>query len=213
MARMKLKRFAEVETFENVLQWTKKDTKKKIEQEIKKYDKRILELACGKGEYTIALAKINPNNIYIGVDIQGERLWRGSKIATEEKLSNVYFLRSPIDVLDNYIPKKSIDEIWITFPDPFLKERFARKRLTSEKFLKIYKKILKRNAVINLKTDSKELFEFTLKTVSECKGEIIKNIWDIYSKKNIKEELEIKTTFENKHLKNNKKIGYIQFRV
>lgn len=213
MARKKLKRFNELKTFKNVIHWEQPHTRRYVRKIFRKYDKRILELACGKGEYTIGLARRNPDTLHLGIDIQGERIWTGAKIALEEELENVYFLRTQIDILDKYIPRKSVDEIWITFPDPFLKDRLERKRLTSKKFLKIYKKILKRDGIIHLKTDSKELFDFTINTANEFKYEILENIWDIYSGQEIPSILDLKTTFEKKHLKNGKKIGYLRFRI
>ena len=215
MSRKKLERFEQLKTFSNVVHWEEPYPKRKIKKIFRKYDKRILELACGKGEYTIGLAKLNEDvkNLYMGIDIQGERIWTGAKYALENQLSNICFLRTQIDILDKYIPRRSVDEIWITFPDPFLKERYERKRLTSEKFLKIYKKILKKNGVIHLKTDSKELYNFTLQSIEEFGGEILEKIWDIYAQEEVREVFKIKTAFEKRHLVNGKKIGYLQFRI
>jgi tRNA (guanine-N7-)-methyltransferase len=210
--RNKQSKFAEVDTFENVVQWNKGNPKKEIKKIFKTNKHRTLELACGKGEYTLGLSKIYPNQIFIGVDIQGERIWRGAKDALEENINNAYFLRTQIGVIERYIPRKSIDEIWITFPDPFLKDRQAKKRLTSPNFLKIYKKILKKGGSINLKTDSPELYQYTLDVIHNLKLKILENIQDIYSKEDIKEELKIQTTFEKKHLENGKKIFYLKFK-
>lgn len=210
--RNKQSKFAEVNSFPHVFQWNIGNPKKDIKKLFKKNKQRTLELACGKGEYTVELSKMYPNKIFIGVDIQGERIWKGAKDSLEQNLTNAYFLRTQIEVLDQYIPRKSIDEIWITFPDPFLRDRQAKKRLTSPNFLKIYKKILKKNGVVNLKTDSPELYKYTLEVLKDLKLEILENIQDIYSNPEIKEELKIKTTFEKKHLEHGKKIYYLKFR-
>ena len=215
MPRKKLKRFKEVKTFSNVIHWDEPRTKRKVRKIFRKYPNKILELACGKGEYTIGLAELNGDEetLYMGIDIQGERIWSGAKYALENNLENVHFLRTQIDVLERYIPRKTVDEIWVTFPDPFLRDRDERRRLTSDKFLKIYRKILKKNGIMHLKTDSKELYDFTLKNVKNSGGEILDSIWDIYSKEDLTHVLKIQTTFEKKHLANDKKIGYICFRI
>jgi tRNA (guanine-N7-)-methyltransferase len=144
------------------------------------------------------------------VDIQGERIWKGAKQAIEENIPNAYFLRAQIENIQEYIPKKSITEIWITFPDPFPKEKQAKKRLTSPRFLDMYKKILKRGGVVNLKTDSQSLYEYTLKQVVEEELKIEEDCRDIYSEGNIENVTDIQTTFEKKHLEKGKTIKYLR---
>ena len=121
----------------------------------------ILELGCGRGEYTVALAERNPDKNYIGIDIKGARMWRGAKTATERGMSNVGFVRTRIEFIRSFFAEGEIAEIWITFPDPQLKSRRAKKRLTSPLFLADYKRMLEETGVINLKTDSKHLFNYT----------------------------------------------------
>ncbi|KUK67570.1 MAG: tRNA (guanine-N(7)-)-methyltransferase [candidate division WS6 bacterium 36_33] len=209
--RSKKKKFQELKTFNNVFEWDTKGVKKDLKKLFKQRKEIILELGCGKGEYTVQLAKRYPEKIFIGVDIQGERIWKGAKQAIEENLPNVYFLRVQIENIQEYIPKKSITEIWLTFPDPFPKDRQVKKRLTSPRFLDIYKKILKKGGVINLKTDSQGLYEYTLRQVVEGGLKIEKDCRDIYSEGNIENVTDIQTTFEKKHLEKGKKIKYLRF--
>ena len=209
--RSKKKKFQELKTFNNVFEWNTKSVKKDIKKLFKQKKEVILELGCGKGEYTVQLAKRYPEKIFIGVDIQGERIWKGAKQAIEENIPNSYFLRTQIENIQQYIPKKSITEIWLTFPDPFPKDRKAKKRLTSPRFLDIYKKILKRGGVVNLKTDSQGLYEYTLEQIKEKKYKILENQIDVYGVGNIKNVTDIQTTFEKKHLEKGKTIKYLKF--
>ncbi len=140
-----------------------------------------------------------------------ERIWKGAKQAIEENIPNAYFLRTQIENIQEYIPKKSITEIWLTFPDPFPKDRKAKKRLTSPRFLDLYKKILKKGGVVNLKTDSQMLYEYTLEQIKEKKYKIIENQIDVYGVGNIKNVTDIQTTFEKKHLEKGKTIKYLKF--
>jgi tRNA (guanine-N7-)-methyltransferase len=175
----------------------------------------VLDLGCGKGEYTVQLAKKYPETLFLGVDIQGERIWKGAKEALENKIDNAYFLRTQIENIKGFIPKKSINEIWITFPDPFPRDRNAKKRLTSPRFLGMYKDLLKRDGVVHLKTDSKELFEYTIESVQISEFSIVKKVEDIYLEGlNLHPDInEIQTTFEKKHLKNGKSIKYLSFTI
>jgi tRNA (guanine-N7-)-methyltransferase len=208
--RKKKKKFQELKTFNNVFEWDTKGVKKDLKKLFKQRKEVVLELGCGKGEYTVQLAKRYPEKIFIGVDIQGERIWKGAKQAIEENIPNAYFLRAQIENIQEYIPKKSITEIWITFPDPFPKEKQAKKRLTSPRFLDMYKKILKRGGVVNLKTDSQSLYEYTLKQVVEEELKIEEDCRDIYSEGNIENVTDIQTTFEKKHLEKGKTIKYLR---
>jgi len=209
--RSKKKKFQELKTFNNVFEWNTKGVKKDIKKLFKQKKEVVLELGCGKGEYTVQLAKRYPEKIFIGVDIQGERIWKGAKQAIEENIPNAYFLRTQIENIQEYIPKKSITEIWLTFPDPFPKDRKAKKRLTSPRFLDLYKKILKKGGVVNLKTDSQMLYEYTLEQIKEKKYKIIENQIDVYGVGNIKNVTDIQTTFEKKHLEKGKTIKYLKF--
>lgn len=208
-----LKKFAEIRTFPNVIEYTDKNAAISMTNHIDsdKYDKIVLELACGAGDYTISLAATNPNNLYIGVDVQGERIWNGAKFALENNLDNVLFLRSFIENLQDYIEDYSIDEIWITFPDPFPKTRHEKKRLTNELFLKIYQNILKPGGKVNLKTDSEDLYRYSLKSIKQFGARVNKTIKDIYAQESVTEVLNIKTKFELKWLTERRKIYYLGF--
>ncbi|MFA7116109.1 MAG: tRNA (guanosine(46)-N7)-methyltransferase TrmB [Bacteroidales bacterium] len=215
----KLKKFKENETFSCLIQPRfvdvyKKDYvyKGKWNEVFFKNDKPIiLELGCGKGEYTIDLAKRHPENNYLGVDIKGARLWRGSKTATENHMDNVGFLRTRIDFIDSFFAKSEISEIWITFADP--QKNKSKKRLTSILFLDRYKKFLKQNAVINLKTDSKLLYDSTLDVIMNNNLELIENDPDIYhSNRQLDEITEVQTHYESIFLAQGIPITYVKFR-
>ena len=171
----------------------------------------VLELACGGGEYTLALAEHFPNRNYIGVDIKGARIWKGANKARERNLDNAAFLRTRIEQLALFLDENEVHEIWITFPDPFLRKSKAQRRLTSARFLKIYRKILQKGGAINLKTDDPTLYQFTLETIAEenCKMEYHNN--DIYASELYTEELKFKTYYEKMHLENGKTIKYVRF--
>lgn len=213
MSRAKLKKFQELADFKNVAQVNDRDIKNKLKKFSLNSSELILELACGRAEYSLALAKKHPNKKYIAIDIQGERLWHGAKTAQEEKIDNIFFLRAQIENLLDYFDQHSVDQIWITFPDPFPREKQIKKRLTSPRFLDMYKKILKDKNLLHLKTDDKNLYNYSLEAIKEAGANIEKTIENIYKQKDIPAELKIKTTFEKKHLANNKSINYIAFRL
>ena len=174
----------------------------------------VLELGCGKGEYTVGLAKRNPSKNYIGVDIKGARFWRGAKIAMEEGLKNVAFLRSQIELVDLLFGEKEVSEIWITFPDPQIKYKRTKHRMTNPDFLKKYKHILKPDGVVNLKTDSEFMHGYTLGLLQGLGHEIIYSNHDVYKNEGAPSEvLEIQTFYENQYLEKGKPITYIQFRI
>jgi tRNA (guanine-N7-)-methyltransferase len=173
----------------------------------------ILELACGKGEYTIGLGEMYPETNFIGIDIKGNRLWAGAKAALKRNMGNVAFLRTQIDRIREYFSKDEVKEIWITFPDPYLRKSKARKRLTHPKFLRMYKEFLQPGGVIHLKTDSPDLYQFT-KTVIELYGLItITDNDDLYKNENIAPELKIKTHYESLDIANSNTIFYLAFRL
>lgn len=174
----------------------------------------VLELGCGKGEYTVGLAKRNPDKNYIGVDIKGARFWRGAKIAMEEGLKNVAFLRSQIELVDLLFGEKEVSEIWITFPDPQIKYKRTKHRMTNPDFLKKYKHILEPDGVVNLKTDSEFMHGYTLGLLQGLGHEIIYSNHDVYKNEGAPSEvLEIQTFYENQYLEKGKPITYIQFRI
>ena len=172
-----------------------------------------LELACGKGDYTVGLAKMYPERNFIGVDIKGNRIWRGAKTALEENLNNAAFLRTRIEQIDHFFAKDEVSEIWITFPDPFLKKE--SRRLTALPFLKLYTQILRKGGLIHLKTDSRELYDYTVdeSLPNQDIFEMLYHNSDIYKEGLIMSELDIKTYYEKKHLENGKKITYTRMRL
>lgn len=171
----------------------------------------VLELGCGKGEYTVALAARNPDKNFIGVDIKGARMWRGAKTATENKMTNVGFLRARIEFITSLFAEGEVSEIWITFPDPQLKSRRAKKRLTSPIFLEYYAQLLSTDGWINLKTDSQHLYNYTQAVISqfglEC--EVANN--DIYGSGYADEVLSVKTAYETVYLQRGLPITYTRF--
>lgn len=174
----------------------------------------ILELACGRGEYTLALSEYFKDQNFIGVDIKGARIWKGAKQALERGLSNAAFLRTRIEQITLFFAKDEVDEVWITFPDPFLKKNKANRRLTSSRFLDHYRKILKKGGIIHLKTDDPTLYEFTLETLwSYPHTEILYFDDNIYSRPLPNPALQFKTYYEHMHLRDGKTIKYIQFRL
>lgn len=171
-----------------------------------------LELACGKGEYTVGMAEMYPDRNFIGVDIKGARIWKGATHVKEQGIKNAAFLRTRIEFITAFFDAKEIDEIWITFADPFLKTRKKNRRLTSPAFLDRYQKLLSANGTINLKTDSSILYYYTLATVlEEERMEILYRNNDIYQQSLDFPELDIKTFYERSHLEDGRKIKFIRF--
>lgn len=210
MAHKKLIRFAELETFDNVLQFPG-NIKGNWDKFFKNENPLILELACGKGEYALGLGMLHREKNFIGIDIKGNRIWVGAKKALENKLHNVAFLRIQIDQVNEYFSKDEVSEIWITFPDPQLRKSKAKKRLTHPKFLRLYQQFLKRDGYIHLKTDSPDLYDFT-KTVIEMYGCVLhKDNEDLYHNGSISEELKIKTHYESLDIAKSNRIHYICF--
>ncbi|WP_069130143.1 tRNA (guanosine(46)-N7)-methyltransferase TrmB [Rhodohalobacter halophilus] len=219
MAKNKLQKFEDVDRFSNVFEYTDFEDgtpkpKGTWHKEIFKNNNPIvLELACGKGEYTVNLARKNPDKNYIGIDKKGWRLWKGAKKALEEPLPNVHFMRIYIDHLADYFEKGEVDEIWITFPDPYLRDSKSSKRLTSPKFLDIYRKVAKPGTIIHLKTDSVPLFRFTLETIEAEGCEIVDRVDNVYAERPEDPVLSIKTFYEKMHLEENKTIQYVAFKL
>lgn len=221
-SKNKLKRFRENETFQNVFQPTREELtdntfsfKGNWNKEFFKNDNPIvLELGCGKGEYTVALAKRNPNVNYIGVDIKGSRFWRGAKTAVEDQLTNVAFLRTQIELIENAFDVDEVSEIWITFPDPQIKYKRTKHRLTNAEFLARYKNILKQDGIMNLKTDSEFMHGYTLGLLHGAGHEVLYANHNIYKNEGSPEEVTaIQTFYESQYLEQNKPITYIQFRI
>ena len=220
MGKNKLARWAELGSYQNVIQPEISDVsgkdhpiKGRWNQDIfKNKNPLVLELGCGKGEYTVGLANNFPDNNFIGIDIKGARMWRGAKTANEQKLTNVAFLRTRIEFINSFFSEFEVDEIWITFPDPHPGGRNSNKRLTSPWFLNSYRHFLKDKGLIHLKTDNKELYDFTIKVLSFNNIEIIVSTNDLYSEK-IDNILSIRTHYEKIFLEAGLKINYISFRL
>lgn len=212
MGQKKLIRFNAIKTFANVLEHPE-NMQGNWHLFFKNNHPITLELACGKGEYSVGLGRLYADKNFIGIDIKGNRIWRGAKTALDEGLSNIAFLRAEIDKINNYFSNNEVQEIWITFPDPQLRLSKAKKRLTHPKFLRLYQQILKPNGVIHLKTDSPNLYQFT-KTVIKLYGlELLVDYDNAYTQQNISEELKIKTHYESLDIAQSNRIHYLQFKI
>ncbi|TMU55456.1 tRNA (guanosine(46)-N7)-methyltransferase TrmB [Flagellimonas algicola] len=219
-SKNKLKRFRENETFSNVIQPTRDEIlegfgwKGKWTSFFKNDNPIVLELGCGKGEYTVELARRNPNKNFIGIDIKGARFWKGAKTAIQEEIQNVAFLRTQIELVDQLFGAHEVDEIWITFPDPQIKYKRTKHRMTNPEFLKKYKQILRHGGLLNLKTDSEFMHGYTLGLLQGLGHEIVYSNHDVYKNAGSPPEVtEIQTFYENQYLEKGKPITYIQFRI
>lgn len=214
--RNKLERFKENRERENVVE-PDKEIARKIKgkwQEVffENQNPIVLELACGRGEYTVGMAKIFPEKNFIGVDIKGDRIWKGSSKAEEEGLTNAGFCRTYILMIDNFFEENEVDEIWITFPDPRPKKRDIKRRLTSPRFLEIYKKLVKPGGTVFLKTDNTPLFEYTLEVLQE--RDDVSNLhytFDLYNSEMRPEAYDIKTRYEKKFHAAGEDIKFLRF--
>jgi tRNA (guanine-N7-)-methyltransferase len=173
----------------------------------------VLELGCGKGEYTIGLASRFPDNNYIGIDIKGARMWKGAKTADEQNLPNVAFLRTRIEFINSFFNEDEVDEIWITFPDPHPGRRNSNKRLSSPEFLNRYRLFLKDKGLIHLKTDNTELYNYSKKVVLQNNLELVHSTNNLYIENFSDDILSIKTHYEKIFLKDGSKINYLSFRL
>ena len=228
MPKRKLQRFAEITEFNHVFHLSFEEKTKGFflkgrwqEHYFKNNNPVILELGCGKGEYTVGLAERFPDKNFIGIDIKGARIWRGAKTVLEKKISNVAFLRTRIDFIEACFSESEVNEIWITFPDPQPQESRERKRLTSPLFLNRYQRILKPDGVIHLKTDSFPFYEYTLQMIQEHRYHLLCSTSDLYnepdnyfgkeSNKIADEVASINTFYETKFLQQKMKICYLKF--
>ena len=219
-SKNKLKRFKENETFPNVLQPTREEVttnfslKGKWNTFFKNDNPIVLELGCGKGEYTIALAEKNPDKNFIGIDIKGARFWRGAKTALENNMPNVAFIRTQIELVDCIFAENEVDEIWITFPDPQIKFQRTKHRMTNATFLKKYYHILKEGGIMNLKTDSEFMHGYTLGLIHGEGHEILHANHNVYRNEGAPEEVTSTQTFyEKQYLEVGKPITYIRFKL
>ncbi len=221
-SKNKLRRFKENETFANVFQPTRNELVEYTfalkgnwnEHVFKNNNPLVLELGCGKGEYSVALAKKYPNKNFIGIDIKGARFWRGAKTAVEEGIPNVAFLRTQIELIEYAFAKNEVDEIWITFPDPQIKYKRTKHRMTNSEFLNRYKTILKPEGVVNLKTDSEFMHGYTLGLLHGAGHEVLYANHNVYKQEGSPEEVtSIQTFYESQYLEQNKPITYIRFKI
>lgn len=210
MGQKKLLRFRAIDGYTNVLQYPQ-GMSGHWHEHFSNSNPITLELACGKGEYSVNLGRQNKDKNYIGIDIKGNRIYIGAKQATDEGLNNVAFLRTHILQLEEYFQKGEVEKIWIIFPDPFLRESREKNRLTHPRFLYRYQKILKEGGTVNLKTDSQELYEYTLQSIEETGCTIVENIKDIYGKGKATGPLAIQTFYEKMHLAEGRIINYLSF--
>jgi tRNA (guanine-N7-)-methyltransferase len=220
-SKNKLKRFKENESFENVIQPKRENIvsgefrlKGKWAAHFGNENPIVLELGCGKGEYTVGMAKLHQDKNYIGIDIKGARFWRGAKTALEQKLQNVAFLRTQIELVDMVFGPNEVDEIWITFPDPQIKYKRTKHRMTNKSFIEKYRKILRPNGLVHLKTDSEFMHGYTLGLLQGMDIDIVYANHDIYRNEGAPlEVLNIQTFYEQQYLEKGKPITYLQFRL
>ena len=221
-SKNKLRRFRENETFSNVYQPTRDelinedfDIKGNWNDKVfKNENPLVLELGCGRGEYTLGLAKRFPNKNFIGIDIKGARFWRGAKTATEDKMANVAFLRTQIELIEYAFASNEVDEIWITFPDTQINYKRTKQRMTNAAFLERYKAILKPEGLIHLKTDSEFMHGYTLGLLHGLGHDVLYANHDVYRQEGSpKEVTEIQTYYEGQYLEKNKAITYIRFKI
>lgn len=221
-SKNKLKRFRENETFSNVIQPEREDAlngsfalKGNWGKDYFKNDHPIvLELGCGKGEYTVALAQKFPEKNFIGIDIKGARFWRGAKTAVENGIQNTAFLRTQIELIEGFFAENEVDEIWITFPDPQIKYKRTKHRMTNEQFLERYKRILKPDGIMHLKTDSEFMHGYTLGLLHGLGHEVIYANHHVYRNEGAPEEVtSIQTFYESQYLEQEKPITYIRFKL
>ncbi|HQV34786.1 MAG TPA: tRNA (guanosine(46)-N7)-methyltransferase TrmB [Flavobacterium sp.] len=221
-SKNKLKRFKENESFQNVIEPTREEVvsgdfkwKGNWNNDFFKNEKPIvLELGCGKGEYSVGLAERYPDKNFIGIDIKGARFWRGAKTAVENGMHNVGFLRTQIELVEFCFAENEVDEIWITFPDPQIKYKRTKHRMTNTEFLQRYKKVLKKDGLVHLKTDSEFMHGYTLGLLHGEGHEVIYANHNVYKNEGAPEVVTaIQTFYEKQYLEINKAITYIQFRI
>lgn len=230
MGQKKLIKFAAIKEFENVLEYPQNMPGKwaAFFQALQALEgesinsaptkKLILELACGRGEYAVGMGRMFPENNYLGLDLKGNRIWKGASIANRDGLKNVAFVRTQLDQITQYFAKDEVDEIWITFPDPQLRLSKIKKRLTHPKFLRLYQQFLKPGATIHLKTDSPNLYLFTKTVIELYQLKLIKATDNLYAEAFIQsaqwdERCAIKTYYEGLNIASSNRIHYIQFEI
>lgn len=219
MGKNKLFRFAEMNTFSNVIQPGSRDILNKDNELkgnwagniFKNNNAIILELGCGKGEYTVNLAEKFPDKNFIGIDIKGARMWVGAKKSLNLGLTNAVFLRTRIEFINSFFSNGEVDEIWIVFPDPHENKKQNQKRLTSSVFLNKYKGFLKKDGIVNLKTDNEILYNYTLNIIRKNNLKLLHNVSNLYNSEHLDKAHNVKTFYEQMFLEEGKPIHYLQF--
>jgi len=213
MAKRKLQQFAEYTSFPNTFDFAREMKGKWNAEYFKNNHPITIELGCGKGEYSVALAQAFPERNFIGIDIKSNRMWRGAKTAIENNLTNVAFMRASIHLIEEFFDNNEVSEIWITFPDPFPKDKHDKHRLTHPRFLERYKKIIKPDTIINFKTDDDGLFQFTIETLEQQKIKPLQVILDVHHNDEADEYLKnIKTYYEKLFSGRGRTIKFLKFK-
>lgn len=214
MPKNKIKQFAEFKEFSNTFDFPFEMKGNWKRDFFKNKNQLVLELGCGKGEYSISLAKYYPEKNFIGIDLKSNRMWKGAGIAVKENLQNVAFIRAIINRISELFSENEVDEIWITFPDPYPKLRHEKHRLTSSFFLELYKQILKPEGIINFKTDDSDLFRYTLDILKTMNIEPIEINWDVHGNENSHPHLrEIKTYYEKLFMSKGRTVKFTKFKL
>ncbi len=226
--KRKLAQFAEMKTFPNVTEVPFSEVFQKKYSKSGKWKKEVfennndivLELGCGKGEYTVGMALKYPEKNFIGVDIKGARMWRGAKTSLEDEIRNAHFLRTRIEFIDSFFAKNEVSEVWITFPDPQPRESREKKRLSSPRFLEKYKTFLKPGGIVHLKTDARDLYEYSDEIARECGHEVLISTSELYKDLNEldltqkeKEVLRIPTFYEKMFTEKGHVVCYLKLKI
>lgn len=212
MGQKKLIRFEAIKSFPNVLQYPE-GMQGNWHAHFNNQNPLTLELACGKGEYTVGLAQLYPARNFIGIDLKGNRLYAGAKKCLAENITNTAFLRTHIDKINDYFAPGEVQEVWLTFPDPQLRTSRAKKRLTHPKFLRLYQQMLAPGGYIHLKTDSPALYQFTKLVINMYGLSLQEDCDNVYGQSTISQELAIKTHYEGLDIAGSNRIHYLKFRL
>jgi tRNA (guanine-N7-)-methyltransferase len=213
MSKNKTQKFAELKTFNNAFEEPELFRAQFLERYLQTNAPVTLEVACGRGEYTLELARRHPEIPHVGIDLKGARIWAPAKQALTEGIENVAFIKGNVDTLPFFFKPGEVNQIWITYPDPYPKPCKSSKRLVSPRFLAVYQQILSAEHLLHFKTDHEGLFEFGAESVKAVSGRILERLDDVYQCDNLAEDITIETTFEGKHLADGRTIRYLRFHL